>query len=140
MLSMLDNGSIVCGDPPVLDPHLGMHTSGGTSHSEQLLQELSKRTCSNGRVSDSDVQQLLRQVFGSVEAQSRKSSTAPTPYIHTRQSLQIMHQIACCTMHQLGSELNTHMAHPCTPVLLSGDTGTGKTYLLFKYLVRLTPL
>jgi hypothetical protein len=39
------------------------------------------------------------------------------------------------TIPQVGSESeDTHFVRMCVPVLLSGDTGTGKTYLLFKYL------
>lgn len=135
MLALLDQESILCGDPPSSEPY--HHIATDHSDSQQLLEELSKKTASNATlVSDGDVQQLLRRVFRSEATRSCKTSAAPTPYIHTRQSLQIMYQIACYTMNQLGSEHNMHTAHPCSPILLSGDTGTGKTFLLFKYLVR----
>jgi hypothetical protein len=133
MLALLDDKSIFCGDPPSPEPYHRIAT--GDSDSKQLLEELSKKAASNVTVSDGDVQQLLRRVFRSEATRSCKTSAAPTPYVHTRQSLQIMYRIACCTMNQLGSEHNMHTAHPCSPVLLSGDTGTGKTFLLFKYLV-----
>jgi hypothetical protein len=121
------NQTILCGDPQAPEPS----GHGATDGSETFLEELSRRAGRHGTVTDADVQTLFRKIFRSEGVQPRKSSAAPTPYVHTQQSLRIMWTIACSTMRQLSCE---RKAQPCSPVLLSGDTGTGKTYLLFKYL------
>ena len=133
ILDILDDKNFFCGDPSsaaripddVQDHSDPSHPFGA----------LSDRAAKNEDVSDRVVQNALKTFFGANEAQVQHLSS-PIPFIHTDQSLRIMGQIARYTRQQLSSDSeDTHKVQSCCmPILLSGDTGTGKTYLLFKYL------
>jgi len=108
----------------------------GDNHEDSchVFAALSERAADGHPIIDSDVQDAFRKVFKPPEAQI-PISNSPTPFIHTQQSLSIMGRIASQTMLQLSSDLeDTHNLQTFSPILLSGDTGTGKTYLLYKYL------
>jgi len=108
----------------------------GEDHQDScnVFDALSKRAFDGQKITDRDVQDALRKVFKAEEAQIMILKS-PDPFIHTRQSLSVMGRIASQTIRQLSSESeDTHILQTYTPILLSGDTGTGKTYLLYKYL------
>jgi len=108
----------------------------GDNHEDSchIFAALSERAAKGQPISDRDVQDAFRKVFKPPQVQIRESKF-PTPFIHTQQSLSIMGRIASQTMLQLSSDLeDTHNLQTFSPILLSGDTGTGKTYLLYKYL------
>jgi hypothetical protein len=125
VLRRLEQGQVVCGDPRRGDPGAG---AGGMA----LFYELSKRAeTETNTVRDEDVQEALRGMFNIQESkQQRKSAPNPWPYVHTPQSLLLMGYIA---QHTLQQHTSTSEDVNSQPILLSGDTGTGKTYLLRKY-------
>ena len=126
ILSMLDDTAFVCGDPEEVPQGLE-----ADADANSMFEKLAEKE----EVLDEDVRQVLRKLFKADEA-AMQAPGRTMPFIHTRQSLRIMGRIAReHTLRQVGSETeDTHRIPAWSPVLLSGDTGTGKTYLLFKYL------
>ena len=134
ILNGLDDHNFFCGDPKEDIPE----DTGDDSHAFAALCERAER---NGDVQDSDVEYALRKLFKTdpnlpFTTQAGRPTCKAIPFIHTRHTLEIMGFIARRqTIPQVSSECeDTHFVRMCVPILLSGDTGTGKTYLLFKYL------
>ena len=93
-----------------------------------LAEKIRKCAC---RIEDCDVVKAIRSVFGVSDEQKMKMRHT-TPFVHTAQSLEIMGLVAFRTCVQLKDGADS--SRGSLPVILSGDTGTGKTYLLFKFL------
>jgi hypothetical protein len=132
-LTWLDDRKFACGDPPERAQNLKGEDSC------LLFEKLADRAKENGDVKDCEVQDALYRLFKEKDRKAHNTQGLSTmPFIHTRQSLHIMGRIAQeHTLRQVSSEIeDTHgnNVQAWTPILLSGDTGTGKTYLLFKYL------
>jgi hypothetical protein len=133
-LTWLDDRKFVCGDPPAEGAQKIK-----AEDACRLFKELADRAEANGDVKDCHVQGALYRLFKEKDGKAHNTQGLSTmPFIHTRQSLHIMGRIAQeHTLRQVSSEIeDTHSnnVQARTPILLSGDTGTGKTYLLFKYL------
>ncbi len=132
ILNILDEKSIFCGDPsPGKADDFRGHGDAGN-----FFGELSDRAQRNEKVEDSDVREALRKLFKAENSKAHVYENPFVPFIHTHTSLQIMGKISHNINSQnLSSELDdTCNLQSCMPILLKGDTGTGKTYLLFKYL------
>ena len=91
--------------------------------------ELSQRA-ETETVRDEDVQEAIRRVFNVEENRQQRTAHIRWPYVHTPQSLLVMGNIAQHTFQQFFSKSEDVDSKP---ILLSGDTGTGKSYLLRKY-------
>jgi hypothetical protein len=130
ILSTFDDKTFLCGDPTER-PQGPENDADATG----MFEGLAMRAEEQGDVKDDDVHKVLRKLFKANEADAMQAPSR-MPFIHTRQSLHIMGRIAReHTFRQVGSDTeNTHRVQAWSPILLSGDTGTGKTYLLFKYL------
>ena len=133
-LTWLDDRKFVCGDP---SERVQIHKD---DEACSLFEKLADRAEASGDVKDCDVQDALYRLFkDDKDGKAQNAQGLSTmPFIHTRQSLQIMSRIAReHTLRQVSSEIeDTHCntVQAWSPILLSGDTGTGKTYILFKYL------
>ena len=88
---------------------------------------------SQGSVTDSDVEEALRNLYDA-KGEKMLQPRLQTPFIHTSLSLKVMGLVASRVKHQLRVKTDSGELVGVFPVLLSGDTGTGKTYLLFKFL------
>ena len=126
ILRMLQREQVICGDPPdsksVEDRDESEHNP---FHALSQRAEIEKSP-----VSDELVREALREIFRVEPRPQKKGGRPPWPFVHTPQSLLVMGTLAWHTLQQLSSRSEDICS---IPILLSGDTGTGKSYLLRKY-------
>jgi hypothetical protein len=107
----------------------GMHVvdEGDNQAFEQLVQNAGQVS-----VTDEHVMEALRAFFGGSSAavpceRLQMDKDSEIPFVHNARSLR--------TMAAVASRVKAFISRKSSaPVLLSGDTGTGKTYLLIKFL------
>ncbi|EKX40298.1 hypothetical protein GUITHDRAFT_113541 [Guillardia theta CCMP2712] len=86
------------------------------------------QSCTHRPVYDRDVMRAMQALF-EVNSDAGSPNKQPLPFVYTPLALTIISKIALQVKQAFQAE-----ATGTFPVLLSGDTGTGKTYLLYKFL------